>query len=271
MRLRVRHVITYSYEPPVAYAIQAARLTPRPYEGLRVFGWLVSRDGRRELPYIVDGFGNVVHTHTMRQPHRQHSTIVIGEVESADTSGIVRGAPEPLPPLAFLRPTPLTQVEGAVADFAAEATRGLAGLDRLQTLMQAVRDRVDHRRGGGDLAIGAAEALERGTAQSQDHAHLFIAAARALAIPARYIGGYLWTGRNEREGEASHGWAEAFVAEVGWIGFDPTNRVCPDEKYIRTSVGLDYWSAAPVRGIRRGEGDETLAIDVQVMQAGAEQ
>ncbi len=73
------------------------------------------------------------------------------------------------------------------------------------------------------------------------------------------------------EYEASHAWAEAYVEHLGWVGFDAANRLCPGEAYIRTAVGLDYWSAAPVRGVRRGAASERLAVKVSVMQAGAEQ
>jgi transglutaminase-like putative cysteine protease len=71
--------------------------------------------------------------------------------------------------------------------------------------------------------------------------------------------------------QASHAWAEAFVHDLGWVGFDPANRICPTEAYIRTSIGLDYWSAAPVRGLRRGVAEESLAVTVTVQRAGAEQ
>ena len=71
--------------------------------------------------------------------------------------------------------------------------------------------------------------------------------------------------------QASHAWAEAFVQDLGWVGFDPSNRICPTEAYIRTSVGLDYASAAPVRGVRRGTAPESLAVEVKVMQAGGDQ
>ena len=91
----------------------------------------------------------------------------------------------------------------------------------------------------------------------QDHAHIFIAAARALGIPARYVGGYLWTGVETRgmTAPATPG-SRPIVHDLGWVGFDAANRICPTEAYIRTSIGLDYWSSAAGRGIRRGESAE---------------
>jgi transglutaminase-like putative cysteine protease len=271
MRLRVHHETSYHYDSPVALAIQSLRLTPRSYEGLRIVEWRVWSDRRRDLPVFVDGYGNITHTHAVNYPHSEARVFVEGEVETAATHGIVRGAPEPLPPLFFLRRTPLTAPDAAIEALAGKAAPQGSVLKQLHALLNAVRDAVDYTPGATDSATTASAALAAGAGVCQDHAHIFIACARLLDIPARYIGGYLWTGTESREYEASHAWAEAFVHDLGWVGFDPSNRICPTEAYIRTSVGLDYRSAAPVRGVRRGIGAEKLAVAVKVMQAGVDQ
>lgn len=270
MRLQVRHQTAYHYASPIHYAIQTLRLTPRPHEGLSVLRWRVRGETRHDLPAFVDGFGNLAHTHTVNQAHSSAAVFVEGEVETLATDGIVRGAAEPLPPVFFLRPTALTAPDGELAAFAA-SIGGTSTLDRLHALMNAVRDRIDYRPGVTDAATPAAAALVASAGVCQDHAHVFIAAARLLGIPARYVGGYLWTGDDIHEYEASHAWAEAYVEDLGWVGFDAANRACPGEAYIRTAIGLDYWSAAPVRGLRRGEASERLAVKVSVMQAAVEQ
>jgi len=270
MRLLVKHETAYRYDAPIAAAIQTLRMAPRSYDGMTVLRWRVWSDARRELPVFTDGYGNLTHAHSINHQHESAAIFVEGEVETAPTHGVVRGSVEPLPPLFFLRRTPLTEPDAAIEELARAAARGPA-LKQLHALLNAVRDRVDYRLGSTDTATPAAAALASGAGVCQDHAHIFIAAARLLGIPARYIGGYLWTGAETREYEASHAWAEAFVHDLGWVGFDPSNRICPTEAYIRTSVGLDYWSAAPVRGVRRGLAAERLDVSVQVTQAGAQQ
>jgi transglutaminase-like putative cysteine protease len=271
MRLNVRHQTAYHYDVPTAAAIQTLRLTPRSYEGLRIVQWRVWSDTKRDFPVFVDGYGNLTHCHAVNHPHTSAVVFVEGEVETAATSGIVRGAPEPLPPLFFLRRTRLTEPDAAIEALARQIAPQGSVLKQLHALLNAVRDRLDYLPGATDSATTAAAALAAGAGVCQDHAHLFIAAARLLGIPARYVGGYLWTGMESREYQASHAWAEAFVHDLGWVGFDPANRICPTEAYIRTSVGLDYWSAAPVRGVRRGTAAETLAVAVRVTQAGSDQ
>jgi len=264
MRLRVQHQTVYRYEKPIPYSIQTLRLSPRAYEGCAVLDWSVRGEGRRELPSLIDGFGNLTHCHTVTRLHAQMTLSVEGEVETTDTAGIVRGAHEPLPPLFFLRETALTAAHPAIASLAAKVAGAPAVLARLHNLMGAVRDAMDYQIGVTDVQTAAADALQRGAGVCQDHAHVFIAAAKILGIPARYVGGYLWTGHDARDYDASHAWAEAYVADLGWVGFDPANRVCPTASYIRAGVGLDYWSAAPVRGVRKGSSTETMAVKVTV-------
>jgi len=270
MRLQVRHQTAYHYASPIDYAIQTLRLSPRPHDGLAVLRWRVRGESRHELPSFVDCFGNRAHSHTVNRPHTSAAVFVEGEVETRATDGVVRGAAETLPPAFFLRATPLTTPDAAIGELA-RAAMGKSELDRLYALMNAVRDRLDYRPGVTDAATPAAAALVAGAGVCQDHAHLFIAASRVLGIPARYVGGYLWTGDEVHEYEASHAWAESYVEHLGWVGFDAANRICPGEAYIRTAIGLDYWSAAPVRGLRRGAASERLAVKVSVMQAGAQQ
>jgi transglutaminase-like putative cysteine protease len=264
MRLTVQHRTEYRYSQPIAYAIQTLRLAPRSNDGMAVLSWRVRGEGRSELPSFVDGFGNLTHCHAVNRPHDFTVVTVEGEVETRPGDGVVRGAIETLPTGFYLRMTPLTAIVPEIATFAAEIGDRLLPVDRLTALMEAVRRRVDYRTGVTTTMTTAAEALRVGAGVCQDHAHLFIAASRALGIPARYVGGYLWTGEAAPI-EASHAWAEAYVAGHGWIGFDAANRTRPTEAYIRTAIGLDYWSAAPIRGVRRGAAEERLGVSVQVM------
>ena len=73
--------------------------------------------------------------------------------------------------------------------------------------------------------------------------------------------------------EAGHAWAEAYVENLGWVGFDPTNGMCTTDAHVRVAVGLDYLGAAPVRGTRFGGGGETLrwlSASAQARAANAE-
>jgi transglutaminase-like putative cysteine protease len=143
-------------------------------------------------------------------------------------------------------------------------------IDRMHVLMNAVRDKVDYAIGVTNAHTSAAEALSDGQGVCQDHAHIFISAARVMGVPARYVNGYFLTDTDEPS-EAHHAWAEAYIEGLGWLGFDPANGICPTDQYVRLACGLDAGSAAPIRGTRRGGTDEVLDVLVEVQQQSAQQ
>jgi transglutaminase-like putative cysteine protease len=265
MRLRIRHRTVYRYESPAEYAAQILRMTPRSHDALTVLSWRVTPDAGGRLADFVDGFANLSHVLTVARRHQGLAVTVEGVVETSTTDGTVRGTEEPLPPAIYLRVTPLTAASDDIHALAAESAKNADSLSALlHRLMHLVRERVTYRPGATHVGTTAAEALVGGAGVCQDHAHVFIAAARSLGIPARYVGGYLCLEERDDEQEAGHAWVEAFHHERGWLGLDPANGTCPGERHVRTSVGLDYASAAPVRGVRRGTGYETLQVGVQV-------
>ena len=134
----------------------------------------------------------------------------------------------------------------------------------MHALCGAVRDAVDYMTGSTDSSTPAAQALKRGSGVCQDHAHILISAARALGVPARYVVGYLLA--EDVVLTETHAWAEVYVPELGWVGFDPANRVCPTERYVRLACGLDSGDAAPVRGAMSGRGAESLVASVDIGQ-----
>ncbi|MEM7291095.1 MAG: transglutaminase family protein, partial [Pseudomonadota bacterium] len=98
-----------------------------------------------------------------------------------------------------------------------------------------------------------------------DHAHIFLGAARMLGFPARYVSGYLML--NDRvDQDASHAWTEVHVDGLGWVGFDISNRISPDERYIPVATGLDYLETAPISGMRFGASSESMVVNLQVQQ-----
>ncbi len=116
-------------------------------------------------------------------------------------------------------------------------------------------------------ATTAAEAFALRRGVCQDLTHIFVAATRALGVPARYIGGHFHRADGVTAQDAGHAWAEAYIEDLGWVGFDPTNGICTTDAHVRIAVGLDYLGAAPVRGTRYGGSGETLKVAVRVDQA----
>jgi transglutaminase-like putative cysteine protease len=268
MLISIRHVTSYRYAEPVNYSIQSLRLTPSSFTGQRVVEWKVHTPGSRGTLEFEDGFGNVVHLLTINSPHQELAIEAGGIVETRDTSGVVADLKHTIPPRVFLKETPRTAPDAAIREIA-QSAKGTDALGRLHALAAGVRDRVDYMPGMTDAHTAAAEALADGKGVCQDHAHIFIAAARTIGVPARYITGYLVTG--ESMADAHHAWAEAWVEGLGWVGFDVANRICPTERYVRLAAGLDAGYAAPITGSRKGGAAEKLDVAVEVQQQSVQQ
>jgi transglutaminase-like putative cysteine protease len=268
MRVRVDYETSYRYGAPAKSIIQILRLTPRPHEGQRVARWHVDIDADARLTKGEDALGNLTHTAFVQGPVSALQVAVSGEIETWDTHGVVRGAVERFAPEVFLRATDLTAPDPALTAFAHESA-GSSGelLDRLHRLTRAIHEKVAFDTEPTHAATTAAEAfaLERGVCQ--DLSHIFITAARALGAPARYVSGHLAREDGQIVQEAAHAWAEAHVPDLGWVGFDPANGVCPTPAYVRVAAGLDYLGAAPVRGSRAGGGAEQMIVRLNVTHA----
>jgi transglutaminase-like putative cysteine protease len=249
--------------------IQTLRLTPRNHEGQYVVSWRIDVSENCALDQHEDAFGNICHAFTAEGPLSELIVSVEGEVETRNTDGVVTGAIERFPPSLFLRETPLTKPDDAIAGFAA-AARTAAGDDSLKLLhdlLAGLHQDVTFDPDPTHAATTAAEAFALKRGVCQDLTHIFIAGARSVGIPARYISGHFHRDDGVVEQDAGHAWAEAFVPNLGWVAFDAANGICATESHVRVAVGLDYLGAAPVRGTRFGGAGEALDVSVRVQQS----
>jgi transglutaminase-like putative cysteine protease len=271
MHIRVRHETIYRYAAPAKAAIQKLALTPRNHDGQHVLDWRIDVDRDCRLRAGEDAFGNVVHSFSVDGPIETLTTTVEGEVETLDTAGVVRDTLERFPPALYLRETPLTACDDALREFAhATADREQSVLAKLHALLVALHQTLIFDTDATHAQTTAAEAFAHRKGVCQDFAHAFVACARTLDIPSRYVGGYLLRSDGAHDQVAGHAWAEGFVDGLGWVGFDPAHGVSPDEHYVRVAVALDYLGAAPIRGARTGGEGETMEVSVRVVRAQSE-
>ena len=265
MRISVDHTTTYSFDQPRRRVIQSHRLTPASFEGQNVISWSVEVEGGQFGATFTDGAGDRISTLSVPGPVETLVVHVSGEVETADTSGVLRGLREVAAPGIYLRKTRMT-APGVGLQALSDEVKGTPGreLDEAHALAEIVAERIEYTPGATHAEMTASGALDLGQGVCQDHAQVLIALARIRRIPARYVTGYLFADADGQMHEASHAWAELHVPDLGWVGFDPANRCCPDERYIRVGSGLDAADAAPIRGISLGAGRETMDISVTV-------
>ena len=268
MRIRVAFETTYAYERPPRAMVQLLRVTPRDHDGQQVGRWRVQVDADGRLRAGEDAFGNLSHVFYLTRPAARVRILVEGEAEVEDVAGVLRGAAERFPPEVYLRDTPLTEPAAALQALADDArARTGDALGRLHALMHLVAERVRFETGRTGVLTTAADALELGHGVCQDMTHVFVAAARRLGAPARYVSGQLVREDGVTDQDAAHAWAEAHVEGLGWVGFDAANRTCPTDRYLRVAAGPDYLAAAPVRGAHTGGAGERMDVRLSVADA----
>ncbi|MDB5689592.1 MAG: transglutaminase protein [Sphingomonas bacterium] len=266
MRLFIEHRTVYRFSEPQSRLVQLLRMSPGSHAGQNVVEWRIDVDCDARLKPGRDGFGNETHMLYIGRPIDYIGVTVTGEVLTEDRVGMLSGTSEPLPAALFLQRTRCSNADEAIRDFARElAEAGGSRLSQGHRLNEALHDRLrlipGRHRGSGDAAAVFAE----GEGSYSDLVHVFLAAARTTGIPARYVSGHLFRPEAENElHETAHGWAEAWVDGMGWIGFDPSAGRCPDDGYVRVATGLDYRDAAPLSGARIGGGEEAMEVGVRV-------
>lgn len=265
MLLNIAHSTAYQYDQPVRYALQRLRLRPPSTNAQTVLEWDLTITGGTLQAEYRDEHANTVELMSLEPWTEAVVVAVEGLVETHDTAGVTDAfAPAPL--WLYQRSTPSTMPGERVQQLVDEASVDHQGtVADFHALASAIAERVSYEAGRTTVTTTAEEALVEGAGVCQDHAHVLIACARSLGAPARYVCGYLMmTDRIDQD--AGHAWAEVWIEGLGWVGFDVSNGISPDERYVRTSQGLDYIGAAPTAGLWVGGGTENIHVTVQVEQ-----
>ena len=266
MRLSIRHSTRYRFAEPVVHALQRLRLTPKETQGQSIVSWNMEYENAKpELTY-EDQHANTVALVSVESGATEMKVTCSGEVDTSDQAGVIGRHAGHLPLWSFYGQTPLTKPGERMRALASRFdTAGDDRLAMLHDLSAAILEDVDYVIGSTGSGTTGEEALKARSGVCQDHAHIFIGMARMLDVPARYVSGYLMMD-DRVDQDATHAWAEAFVEGLGWVGFDISNGISPDQRYVRVATGRDYRDAAPVTGIRFGANTEELEVEVSVRQ-----
>jgi transglutaminase-like putative cysteine protease len=265
VRLKIHHKTHYRFDKPMPYGLQRLRLIPKENASQKILSWTTDIHGGRVEADYTDYQNNHILLVSIDEGAREISVTCDGEVETTDNHGIIGRHGGHVPLWYFLRSTKLTRTSAELVALARSVDSASDPLSRMHALSAKIRGAVAYETGFTNAETTADMALAGGHGVCQDHAHIFIAAARTLGIPARYVSGYLMM--NDRiEQEASHAWAEAHIDDLGWVGFDISNGISPDPRYVRIATGADYAEAAPVSGVSYGGGDQTMKVNLAVEQ-----
>ena len=280
VRYEIRHVSRYRYAGRVRRCAMFLCLEPRGDEGQRLLQFEIETRPAGGLTRETDCFGNARH---VLDVHRGHRVLEITTRSTVDTRPPValparlgaaawreiRGLEGSFADWDFTHPSPLIGPSPALAAFV-ERHRIEPGDDPLQSLLhlsETLHQRLHYIPGATSAESPVDQVLRTDRGVCQDYAHAMIAVARSWGIPARYVSGYLHvTGRCAEHvpDNATHAWVECRLPDLGWIGFDPTNRSLAGQGHVRIAAGRDYRDVSPTRGIIQGGGESRLEVEVQV-------
>lgn len=266
MHLTISHITEYIYDTPAPYGLQQLRLTPRSQPGQDVLNWTTDVEGGRQEAAFEDHHGNRVLLIGLESGRAKISVHSRGDVETSNLSGVLGQHDGRAPLWLYRRETKLTAPGAGVRAIAAKVANDTeSDINRLHRLCSHILETVRYDVNGTDSKTTAEAAISIGHGVCQDHANVFVSAARLLGFPSRYVSGYLLM-RDRVEQEASHAWAESYVSDLGWVGFDVSNGISPDDCYVRIATGLDSAEAAPIAGVMLGHSAEAMNVTLQVQQ-----
>lgn len=276
----ISHLTEYRYSDTVTASMMEVRLHPQVDQYQRVVEFDVRLSPKAKLITYQDYMHNFIHTFDIPKAHRKLAI-------KADSLLEVRPMPQvpaQLPESAWqaltntqfdrdcydmLQHSRFTVPTDASRQFFAELgiQRQADPLSTLQSINRALYNAIDYVQNVTEVDSHIDIAIANRKGVCQDYAHIMLAIVRDMGIPCRYVSGYLFHRLEDDDRsaqDASHAWVEAWLPELGWIGFDPTNNLICAERHIRVCIGRDYADAAPTKGVFTGDAETTLVVSVQV-------
>jgi transglutaminase-like putative cysteine protease len=279
MAYSVRHITSFRYEPAVRESVMEVRMQPRTDFRQRCLSFSLDITPRANMMVYRDFYGNAVHHFDIPERHKlieitaQAIVDVLparvlrpdlaGNWEELDARVAESDYWEMTLPSQYAAPTEL------LAKLVAELDLRRRGnpLELLQELNTKLYDLFDYVPNSTKVDSPIDDALKARRGVCQDFAHIMITLVRQLRIPCRYVSGYLFhedQAHDRSPAGATHAWVEAYLGELGWVAFDPTNNLPGCERHVRVAVGRDYADVPPTRGVYKGEAESELRVMVAV-------
>ena len=276
MILNILHTTTYTYDHPVLLEPHRLRLTPRA-DG---YGSLIER-GLKITPtpsYMsssVENDGSI--SHWVRFEGETNQFIVQAKNSlSLDTHKDPFGflvypdsclsLPMIYPPEVLRELRTYMMMDAApsqVRDFAFDILNKAKGhtVDFLVLLSQTMKkDFVyEFRHAGAPYQPDDTLASRRGSCR--DWAILYMAAANAVGLAARFVSGYFFD--EKPKAPDLHAWVEVYIPGGGWRGFDPSLGLACYGHHIALASSATAAGAAPIQGAFKGYAHSAMKLELE--------
>ena len=277
MEFTIAHTTTYAYPQPVTESYTVVHL--QPYSDAQQFCRQYELDVRpsARVQSYVDRFGNGVQHFAILPTHdhltvtaRSHVTTtraLLAAWEPLEASRAQLDADPRLDALCdFVRESPYVHLSPRLAGFLEEIDGPGGAIGAwCRAVCSHIHETFAYDKSATSVRTTVDAALVARAGVCQDFAHVMIAVVRSAGIPARYVSGYIFRGASSDTilgAEASHAWCEAYLPPYGWVGFDPTNDLIVNGRFVKLAIGRDYKDVSPVRGVYRGPAQAEMSVNV---------
>ena len=266
MKLHISHLSKYKFSRQLSYGVQRLRLKPQSNKNQTVDSWSLNVKGGIQHFEYLDHHQNLCTFVTLNSDSQEIVISVKGEMTTSETYGILGNDKPKTKTWMYELYTPKTKPGRFLKSFCKKwLDVNYSELDLCHFLAENIRKLIVFQKGSTDVNTSAEDAFKRKSGVCQDFTHIFISCMRFLGFPVRYVSGYLKID-GENEQEATHAWADVFIKDLGWVGFDVANGISPDSRYIVLANGFDFFDASPIHGLHLDSQNISLDVSVSVQQ-----
>jgi transglutaminase-like putative cysteine protease len=287
MRYKIRHTTAYQYSEPVPLSQNQLRLTPRNRGGQKLLRRRLHISPKPELiTHRRDYFANLVSHFDVYEPHGElvitsHAEVVVDrpvvevrmpssswdsiahQLKSDITSNGLHRYQFTFP--SVLAPKLPVAYEYAVRSF----PKGRPILPAAFELIERIHKDFVYDPTATNVTTTVPEVFQKKRGVCQDLAHVALSCFRSLGLAASYVSGYVRTYSDQNQAElvgadASHAWISLFAGSLGWVDFDPTNKLIVQNEHVVLAIGRDYRDVCPVNGLFIGGGKQSLSVSVRL-------
>ncbi|MCY3870335.1 MAG: transglutaminase family protein [Gemmatimonadetes bacterium] len=285
MNYRITHQSHYEYAETVSLSHNQARLSPRSFFNQTCLNSHITIDPQpASFREQKDFFGNRTAYFSIEQPHNILSVTATSDVHIVSQTQLTSDMPwetvchilktttdpDLLSVRQFVLDSPKATTVPELTKYAEPSfSKDRPFIEAVSDLTQRIYNDFEYVPGFTTISTPLSDVFKHRKGVCQDFAHLAIGCLRAMGLAVRYISGYLETlpspGKERLIGaDASHAWFSVYLLNHGWIDFDPTNNLMPDDRHITVAWGRDFADVTPLKGVVQGGGQHALTVSVTV-------
>ena len=263
MIININYETSYVFSSKVPRLVQSIMLHPTECLNQKIICCEIVTSKGDLVEVSKDALGHRLYNIYNKNISEPQTISMKSKVETKDYSGVMKGLDESVHPDCFLRQTKLTEPDKKILNLVKKKVKK-SSVDFCHHLNQCVFSAIKYSSGTTNIHTTAADAISQGSGVCQDFSHILVGLAKFHGYPARYVNGFMLDDTNLASND-THAWAEIFISNLGWVGFDPCHGKCIDDRYVRVGCGYDFSFTSMIKGVKTNyNGTELLNHQLSV-------